>query len=326
MLDSVKSTTLVSLAALFLASPALSADLKGDPTSADYVAERPFSWTGLYIGGRFGYGNANHELSVDRYNGAYCYDAGGDPLLPHDPEDASNPLGYDAPAGTHIDSVPENGDCNSFADDTPLGASNSSYPVHTEAGPDHALVDAGSREVASLNGLNSSGITGGAQLGYDQQLGRFLIGVFGSYDLSSMDTTASIGAFDMTLIEKGDEWSVGARFGYLLHPRVMAYVLAAYTQADWTFGDATTGEKEVTFDGVTVGGGLEYALTRNIFIGIEGTHTFYGKETILDIADEGAVAEIAGTGTRLNDEIGETKVLGTLKIKLNSDLGSNFGL
>jgi outer membrane immunogenic protein len=304
MLHSVKSTTLVSLAALFFASPALSADLAkgGDPTAADYQA--PFSWTGLYIGGRFGYGNANHNLSVDQYFKDYCGDSSQPEDHGFDDPDLDNRIDYLGVDGTLT--------CAKF-----------SGPEDTTPDPnfDNVVVDGQSREVASLDGLNSSGITGGAQIGFDYQMGRVVVGVFGSYDLSSMDTTASLGPIDLTLIEKGDEWTVGARAGYLLHPRVLAYVLAGYTQADWTFGDGLLGKKEVTFEGVTVGGGLEYALTQNVFIGLEGTHTFYGKETILDDYD----AE-DNEGGRLNDEIGETKVLGTLKIKLNSDIGSSLGL
>ncbi len=71
------SVSAVALAAFF-ASPALSADLKGDPTSADYVAPDRVNFSGFYIGARLGYGNANHDLTVQRYSGDYCYDTYGD--------------------------------------------------------------------------------------------------------------------------------------------------------------------------------------------------------------------------------------------------------
>jgi opacity protein-like surface antigen len=288
------STSAFALATIFFLSPALGADLKGDPTSADYVAERPFSWTGFYIGGRLGYGNANHELSTEKYFKDYCEDdgdalvAGFDPFKDGDRDDRLGDLGVDG--------------------------------LLVCAGEGDTVIAGQNKEIESIDGLNSSGITGGAQIGVDKQFGRFVIGAFGSYDLSSMDTTGSDGPDDFTLIEKGDEWSVGARAGFLLHPRVLAYALAAYTQADWTFHDGED-EKEITFQGITVGGGLEYALTQNVFLGIEGTHTFYDKETISDHYD----AE-DNKGYRDSDEIGETKVLGTLKIKLNSDIGSSLGL
>jgi outer membrane immunogenic protein len=303
------STSTFALATIFFLTPALAADLGGskDPTSADYTAPAQFSWSGLYIGGRFGYGNANHELSTERYNSDYCYDNSG--------KGTGLPDGFDPTVN-----VWSNGIGGDDASAVPIGGC---VDAAGENWGDEVLVAASSKEVESIDGLNSSGITGGAQLGYDQQLGRFVVGVFGSYDLSSMDTTGSDGTDDFTLIDKGDEWSVGARFGYLLHPRVLAYVLAAYTQADWTFHDGDD-EKEITFDGVTVGGGLEYALTQNVFLGIEGTHTFYGKEKISDSNDGEETPSLFGTSE--HDEIGETKVLGTLKIKLNSDIGSSLGL
>lgn len=292
----LKTSVSAAVLATFLAgSPVSAADLgnNGGSTPVDYQA--PISWTGFYLGGRIGYGNANHELSLSEYFKSYCGDVGETHGFEDGYHDISNRDKY-------------------LVDGTLVCPADKGGGDH-----DSVVVDGDSREVANLNGLNSSGLTGGAQIGFDKQIGtRFVVGVFGSYDLSAMDTTASLGPIDLTLIEKGDEWSVGARAGFLLHPRVLAYVLAAYTEADWTFGDGILGKKEVTFSGVTAGAGLEYAVSENVFVGIEGTHTFYGKETILDAYD----AE-DNSGFRLDDEIGETKVLGTLKVKLNSD---NIGL
>lgn len=289
----ILSSSAIALASVFFANSAAGADLgnKGDPTASDYTAPTRFTWSGGYIGGRFGYSNANHNLGVEEFFKDYCGDS-FETELGFEDGDRDNRENY----------LNADGGLTCPTDKKPAGA-------------DSIVVAGQSREVASLDGLNSSGITGGFQIGYDHQFGRFVLGAFGSYDLSGMDTTASIGDIDLTLIEKGDEWSVGARAGYLLHPRVLAYVLAAYTQAEWTFGDALTGEKDVTFDGITVGGGLEYALTQNVFLGIEGTHTFYGKETIIEEYDADD-----NEGGRLTDEIGETRILATLKVKLNSDL------
>lgn len=176
-----------------------------------------------------------------------------------------------------------------------------------------------------VNGLDTSGLTGGGQIGFDMARGRFLFGVFGSYDLSSAETTVSLAGTEIKAIEKGDEFSLGARLGYLVAPRTMAYVLAAYTQSEFSFTGAgdTAGipngkTKDVTFDGLTVGGGVEFALTGNVFLGLEGTHTFYGEETIADFHDN---EERSRSGIRATDEIGETRIMGTLKVKLNSGLG-----
>lgn len=286
--------------------------------------ERSVRWSGFYIGGQIGYGNANHDLTLQRYNGAYCFDRGNDALLPHDPIDPTDPFSG-APSNTHIDNVPDDGNCNGFADNTPVGLDNNTGGdhLHHEAGPDHAAVDPSSRNVANLDGLNSHGFIGGAQIGYDQQLGnRFVVGLFGAYNLASMKSEGSISDFDAGFkAEKGDEWSLGARVGFLATPRTMVYALAAYTQTDYKFsshiGDAS-GSKTVDFTGVTVGGGIEIALTNNIFLGGEYTHTFYGDETVFDTG----ASEVGGFGSRVVDDLDEDKIMATLKIKLNSDLFS----
>lgn len=299
-----KIATLALIGAMTLpASLAVAADLDRGSNTADVGSSQPFSWTGFYLGGRIGYGNANHKIGEETYFNSYCGDEGQEHgFEDHDKDNRSKYLVN----GTLVC------DKNGPDDNSP-----NTY--------DTIVVNGQTQEIASVDGINSSGITGGFQVGFDKQIGtRLIVGVFGSYDLSSMETNVSALGIEIPLIEKGDEWSIGARFGYLLHPRVMAYVLAAYTQADWEFvtGDIGDdgGRKEITFDGVTVGGGLEYAVTRNIFLGIEGTHTFYGKEAIVD--EYSAESNI---GSRTTDEIGETKVLGTLKIKGNPFDG-NLGI
>lgn len=189
-----------------------------------------------------------------------------------------------------------------------------------EAGECKPAVPGESVELFNLNGLDSSGFTGGGQVGFDVQRGRFVGGIFGSYDFSGAETTISgDGLPEIALIEQGDSWSVGARAGLLVNPRTLVYVLAAYTQTEFTFaGIGTEGaDKDVTFNGVTAGAGVEFALTNNIFMGIEGTHTFYGSETLADSCKE-SCGEAGASGSRLHDEIDETRVLATLKIKLNA--------
>jgi hypothetical protein len=56
------SVSAVALAAFF-ASPALSADLKGDPTAADYTAPDRVNWTGLWLGALGGYQINTNEIS-----------------------------------------------------------------------------------------------------------------------------------------------------------------------------------------------------------------------------------------------------------------------
>jgi outer membrane immunogenic protein len=289
--------------------------------------ERAISWTGFYIGGRLGYGNANHDLTVQQYNGDYCWDVDGDGVNPHAPLFADNPwLGSEDSIKTegHVDNRQEDGSCNGFADGGLTGPYSTHDPVPHGNGTnwdedDHAEVAASSRNVAHLDGLNSRGIIGGAQIGADYQMGRFVAGVFGSYDFASMESEGSIADFASFKVEKGDEWSLGARIGFLATPRTMVYALAAYTQTDYKFSAIVgedSGSKSVDFDGVSVGGGIEVALTHNVFIGAEYVHTFYDEEVIFDTG----ASTVGGFGTRVVDELDEDKIMATLKVKLNSDL------
>jgi opacity protein-like surface antigen len=279
---------------LMIASPAMASDLLGRGAStkdAPADASSPVvNWTGFYIGGSLGYGNANHDLNVKDYFRDYCED-----------DNAINSANFNK--FTDDDRDDRNGDLN-----------NAGTLVCTGNGK--AVIGGDSRSVANIDGLNSSGLVGDGRIGFDISRGRFLAGVFGSYAFNEMETKASINGLGNAWIESGDEWSLGARAGLIVAPRTLLYALAAYTEGDFEFGASAFGtsvSKEVTFSGLTVGGGIEFALTQNVFLGLEGTHTFYGEEKIADFYDAGD-----NEGVSLHDEIGVTKVMGTLKIKLNS--------
>lgn len=299
-MDKRKSTVVSALAAVFLSASALSAaDIRDNGGSTKdagiFAAPTSVNWTGLYIGGSVGYGNANHNLSLHDFWKDYCTDNAGDADFVEGETDRRFTLANK---------------------NDRFGTEHTRCEDGTWRGNDHTTVNGGSNEVASIDGINSSGLVGDARVGFDVARGSFLFGVFGSYGFNNMETEASITGLGTASIEKGEEWSIGGRAGILVNPRTLAYILAAYTQTDYEFGIAGVGgsaSREITFDGVTVGAGVEFAVANNVFLGIEGTHTFYGKETIFSAYD----AE-DNAGIRLDDEIGETKVMGTLKVKLNT--------
>jgi outer membrane immunogenic protein len=194
-----------------------------------------------------------------------------------------------------------------------------------EGVPDGSEIEPASAvSLGTIDGMNSSGLIGGARIGADMAVGRFLFGVFADYNLSDMKTELDIAAGDSTLsfgLEKQDEWSVGGRVGLIVAPRTMAYVLAAYTQTEYEvtglgqipLNDGQSLRSGATFDGVTVGGGIEFALAANVFLGAEYRHTFYGEESILDFHADGQ----PGGGVRVLDELDEDSIMATIKFKLN---------
>jgi outer membrane immunogenic protein len=260
-----KSTKLFVTAASFfaLAASANASDLLDGvlDQSADQPAGVSVNWSGVYVGGRVGVGNANHDLTLEGHDG----NENGSVLRPY------------------------------FGEDT--------------------VEEGGTVDLLGLNGVNSLGIIGGGQIGADKQMGNFVVGVFGSYDISNMETEFTLVDETEVIASKEHEWSAGARLGYLVNPDTLLYGLAAYTETKYDIGD----DDSHTFEGVTAGVGIEFAATRNVFLGLEATHTFYNEGTLgTEIIDLPGLCNPACDTLTLKDDLDETKIMGTLKIKLNS--------
>ena len=285
---------LMSAAAALLASagPAFAADIYNTtepPAPYEVTSEPPVDWSGPYVGARLGYGHANHNLTINEYFRDYC----GDSVEPDehgiDDEYVGNRLDF-------------------LVDDTLVCSDSASW--------NNQVVSGASREIGNVNGLSSHGVIGGLKVGVDQQMGDWVVGAFGTYDFTNMETTATFDDFSAR-IEKGDEWSLGLRGGPLLNERTLLYGAVAYTNTDYNF--LTSPEVEglrnnVTFEGISFGGGIEHALKgfEGVFVGIEGMHTIYRDETIFDSYDSDF-----NQGINVVDDLSETKIMGTLKIKLN---------
>jgi outer membrane immunogenic protein len=294
--------------ALASSGAAYGADVFGNGSTKDAptgYSAGVVNWTGFYVGGFGGYGNANHNLSVHEYTNTYCefLSKGG------------------SPETVTSNSYFSNNDKDVYGEcAAPSAATSTSDGAATVAGT--------SEKVGSLDGVNSRGAFGGAQIGFDVARGRLLFGVFADYMFTNMETSAVVNAGPVALnfgLEKQDEWTIGGRVGYLAAPRTLVYLLAGYTQTEYE----VTGLSNVkamldqgrdrynvrggaTFDGLTVGGGIEFALTSNIFLGMEYRHFFGGEETILNAFDPDC-----NDGLKVMDDLDEDKIMATLKIKLN---------
>lgn len=132
-----------------------------------------------------------------------------------------------------------------------------------------------------LNGVGGVGGFGTIQVGYDRQFSpRFVAGVFADFDFDSansklgiLNNAASV-AFDLN-----SSWTVGGRLGYLVNPNTMAYVLAGYTEASFDLPNGL-GFHNGTFEGYSVGAGLETNLTGNFFLKAEYRFTGLNTNTI----------------------------------------------
>ena len=305
-------------------STAFAADIYNTPSEPEVTyespSEPPVNWSGPYAGVRLGYGHANHDMTLNEYFRDYCEGVQGHDDIPsywYTPEVGFDDLdehGYGSDVWKTVDNKisarpsTTGTSCETLARGERFGAGS------------HFTVPGDSRQIGNIDGISSHGVIGGLQIGIDQQIGHWVVGAFGSYDLSNMETNATFNDFPSgdsfsARIEKDDEWSLGLRAGRLLSERTLLYGLIAYTQTDYDFTASPDVEglrNHVTFDGVSFGAGIEHALTNNVFIGIEGVHTVYQDETIFDSYDSDA-----NHGVNVTDDLSETKVMGTLKVKLN---------
>jgi len=120
-----------------------------------------------------------------------------------------------------------------------------------------------------------SGWAGGAQIGYNLQLGQIVIGAEADYQWSDMDGRVQdliIGESDIDSFA-----SVRARLGLAID-RAMPYVTAGYGWADVDARILGLGEDSNTHDGWVYGGGVEFALRPDLSIRGEYLHYDLGSE------------------------------------------------
>jgi len=189
-----------------------------------------------------------------------------------------------------------------------------------------AATGAGGASPASTFALASttaSTLIGGGQIGCDYQTGPFVLGVEGDGDWQKWSTTRSVGAPLPALFVTGDTFDVSSnwqasargRLGYAMD-RTMIYVTGGAAWTNVTVGTnfiaappfpATVASDSKTLLGGTLGGGLDYAVTNNLILGIEGRYTMYSSQTF----NAGLLSTSVGTG-------GFTTAPATQTIKLNT--------
>ncbi|MGE0232656.1 MAG: outer membrane protein [Flavobacteriaceae bacterium] len=130
----------------------------------------------------------------------------------------------------------------------------------------------------------------GGQLGYNCQFGSWVFGVEGYVSGSTADgTTLSVfgAADDIYGVEV--DWMAGvtAKVGYAMN-RWLAYVKGGYAGANVNYSVTDTvgpsigaGSASQWMSGYQIGGGVDYALTNNLILGVEYRFADYGSETFV---------------------------------------------
>jgi outer membrane immunogenic protein len=141
---------------------------------------------------------------------------------------------------------------------------------------------------AASTDYDADGFVGGAHVGYNVQVGSFVLGVEGDLEVADIDGDrrwASVvfpGAFASAKSEINFQGSIRSRFGFAFD-RALVYGTAglAFANIENTY---STGDGAVTaiekFDetqwGWTVGAGVEYAFTNNLTGRVEYRYTKFG--------------------------------------------------
>lgn len=144
----------------------------------------------------------------------------------------------------------------------------------------------------SFDSSFDSSFIGGAHVGYDYQMGSFVVGAL--LDINAVDLTASQSSFSNTpafyTVERSIDYLATARLraGYLVTPRALAYATGGLAYAEIDNGFSTDSpavsaanpafafEDEDDF-GYSVGGGMEVLVMDNLSFGAEYLYTNLGS-------------------------------------------------
>jgi outer membrane immunogenic protein len=157
----------------------------------------------------------------------------------------------------------------------------------------------------------SGGIFGG-QVGYRWQTGPFVFGVEGSAAWADLSDTLTAGAATETFKVRSIYTATG-QVGYAFD-RWLPYVKGGWAGAETHAfaADAAASASHSEFNnGWTVGGGLDYAITNNIVIGVEYDHYDLGFKDFTAPASNGGTPLIVTNSSRLTVD----SVVGRLNYK-----------
>lgn len=129
------------------------------------------------------------------------------------------------------------------------------------------------------------GFVGGGQIGYNYQIGQFVVGA--EADLQGADLSTG-GNFYGASVKTEYFGTVRARVG-VAFDRFMPYITGG-----WAYGNVKTSIPSIGFSsdrthtgGWAIGGGLEYAFTNNIIAGVEYLYVDLGEKNITTLAGTG---------------------------------------
>ena len=130
--------------------------------------------------------------------------------------------------------------------------------------------------------LTGSGARGSVFAGYGATVNRIYLGLEGAYSLGDGQSRANDMSGVSVRLRESHDFSIGPRLGYTFSPNLLVYGTVGYealqlrTRVD---GWGSSGTSRDYLNGVRIGLGLEAAVTPNVFVRGEYTHTWFGRET-----------------------------------------------
>ena len=127
------------------------------------------------------------------------------------------------------------------------------------------------------NGPDQKGFVGGGFVGYNYQIGQFVIGAEGDFQYSDIHGDDNRSGGDVNGLDANWQASARLRLGYAVDrflPYITGGVAFLNTDATAPFSSSDT----LNLTGWTIGAGLEYAFTDNIIGRIEYRYSDYGKK------------------------------------------------
>jgi len=164
---------------------------------------------------------------------------------------------------------------------------------------------------------NGDGFVGGGQVGYNYQFGAFVVGVEADIQWADLGGSnddfvlvpAGFGTFVPAGVSGGLDWfgTVRARLGFAFD-RALVYATGGFAYGGADTGNSFNGlvNNDDTRGGWAVGGGVDYAITNNLIVGLEGlwvslegdnNGTFIGTETL-----PGGTVRVVNSFSTRNDD------------------------
>ena len=178
----------------------------------------------------------------------------------------------------------------------------------------------GESDWTDLGGLGANvrfedlrGGIGGGQLGFNWQSGPLVVGVEGTLSGGSIDQTGTVGIAQLTT---DVEWiaTVVGRLGYAWD-RSLIYVKGGFATASVELrGDngVDTFKASERHNGWTVGTGVEFAVLKNLSLGVEYNYYDFGRETY-------SITTANGNAIAIDADAQVHSVLARLNLRFGAD-------